>query len=176
MGYSTTYLGRLRIEPALNEAEVEWLRAYAMTHRPFHPTDPYAVPMNPGAEHLTQPGTRRLPGGGYALPLAQVTGLPRCDWQPCVQGCCLGWERVEKSNTAQRELTYLLDHFLRPGARAAADGRADFAEFTFDHHVHGTIAAERDDTGELFLLLARGDRIIRHVLVPGAAQGWSEPA
>ncbi len=34
MGYSTTYLGRLRIEPALNEAEAEWLRAYAMTHRP----------------------------------------------------------------------------------------------------------------------------------------------
>ncbi len=37
MGYSTTYLGRLRIEPALNEAEVEWLRAYAKTHRPFTP-------------------------------------------------------------------------------------------------------------------------------------------
>lgn len=174
MGYSTRYLGRLRIEPVLNDAEVEWLRAYARTHRPFHPTDPYAVPMNPGAEHLTDPEAQRLPGGGYMLPAADVIGLLRCDWRPCVQGCCLVWDKAEKSNTAQQELTYLVDHFLRPGALAADDGRADFADFTFDHHVDGIIAAERGDTGELFLLVAESDEVTRRVLVPGDTQGWAE--
>lgn len=172
MGFSTAYLGRLDIEPRLNAQEVEWLRAYARTHRPFHPDDPYAVPMNPGAEHLHHPASSPLPGGGYALPSGPVTGLDRCDWQPCVDGCCLVWDKVEKSNAAARELRYLVDHFLRPDAHAATDGRDDFAPFTFDHHVSGVIAAERDDTRELFLVVADDNSIEERTLVPGDPQWW----
>ena len=40
MGVSTTFMGRLDIEPRLNSAEVEWLRAYAELDR-WYFTDPY---------------------------------------------------------------------------------------------------------------------------------------
>lgn len=83
------------------------------------------------------------------------------------------WVSVEKSNTAQQELTYLIEHFLQPGARAQQDGRADFADFTFDHVVSGTVAAVRDDTRELFLLVAKDNTIRRVVLVPGDPVPWA---
>ena len=51
MGFSTTYLGRLDIEPRLNPAEVEWLCAYAELDRCYF-MDPYQVPMNPRAFRL----------------------------------------------------------------------------------------------------------------------------
>lgn len=172
MGYSTEYLGRLDVRPRLNDAEIEWLRCYARTHRPFHPDDPYAVPMNPSAEYRDHPDVQPLPGGGAVLPNRPVQGLDRCDWVPCLDGCCLSWHKVEKSNSAVRELGYLIDHFLRPGAHAAADGRADFAAFTFDHIVSGVIAAERNDTRELFLIVAEDNRIETRTLVRGDPMPW----
>ncbi|MEI2778158.1 MAG: hypothetical protein V9G19_19765 [Tetrasphaera sp.] len=172
MGFSTSYLGRLDIEPRLNNAETEWLRAFRRTQRAFHPDDPYAVPMHPSAEHRTHPLTKPAPGGGWCWPGHGQTGLPRCDWEPCVDGCCLVWSGGEKSNTAAMELTYLVERFLRPQARASTDGRDDFAEFTFDHHVDGIIAAERGDTRELFLIVARDNVITTQVLIPGDSDPW----
>jgi hypothetical protein len=161
MGFSTAYLGRLDIEPALNREEVEWLRSFARAaHR--DPTDPYSVPMNPGAAPLVDHAESRVRSTRTSA------GLWRCDWQPCPDGCCLTWQEVEKSNDASRELRYLVDHFLRPGAHARTDTRDDFAAFTFDHVVNGTIAAERGDNRELFLIEARDNEIAERTLIPGA--------
>ncbi|AKU15024.1 hypothetical protein [Luteipulveratus mongoliensis] len=163
MGFSTTYLGRFDISPVLNREEVEWLRSYArMLDR--DPDDPYAVPMNPGAAPLVEHPESRA-GSTW-----RSDGLFRCDWQPCPDGCCLVWQGTEKSNNAMRELTYLIDHFLRPGAHAHRDQRSDFAAFTFDHVVKGVIAAERGDTRKLFLLEARDNEIVERTLVPGSSE------
>lgn len=167
MGFSTHYLGRLDITPRLNSEEVTWLRAFALTDRKLHPGDPYAVPMNPLGEAID--GHQR---GDYGVGHRQVTGLGRCDWEPCLEGCCLMWNGSEKSNTAVIELRYLVDHFLKPDAHAASDGRADFAPFTFDHTVNGVIAALRGDNRELFLIRARDNVIRTQVLVPGDPCPW----
>ncbi|WP_109473304.1 hypothetical protein [Ornithinimicrobium cavernae] len=76
------------------------------------------------------------------------------------------WVDIEKSNSAVHELQYLIDHFLRPGALAADDGRDDFSDFTFDHVVSGTIAARRQD-GWLYLIQCRDNAISEETLVPG---------
>lgn len=172
MGYSTTYLGRLDITPRLNDAETTWLRAFRRTQRAFHPDDPYAVPMHPSAEYLTNPLATRDGGDCWSWPSAGASGLPRCDWEPSVDGSCLHWSEVEKSNTAVSELSYLIDHFLRPHALASTDGRADFAPFTFDHRVDGTIAALRGDSRELFLIVAVNNQITTRTLVPGDPEIW----
>lgn len=156
MGYNTSYLGRFDVEPSLNGAEVEWLRAYSRTFRPAGGDDPYGVPMNPGAE----------------LPADTATTFERCDWVPCLDGCCLSWRPAERSNNASVDLQYLIDHFLRPGAHAAADGRPDFEPFTFDHHVSGIVAAENGETRELFLLVADDNVIDERTLVPGDPYPW----
>lgn len=58
MGHSTSYIGRLDIVPPLNPAETEWLRAFRVTERAFHPDDPYAVPAHPRAELYDHPECR----------------------------------------------------------------------------------------------------------------------
>jgi hypothetical protein len=193
MGFSTTYLGRLDIEPKLNPAEVEWLTAYAEVDR-RHFTDPYEVPMNPRAfrlaEHHKQeeafrlkretatttrrrrraqvdqdPFTTLQPGDG--------SPYPHLDWKPCPTGCCIGWDsRTEKSRMAEDWLQYLIDHFLRPGAHASLSGKPDFEEFTFDHAVNGIIAAERDDTRQLWLIVCRDNEISTTQLVGPDELPW----
>lgn len=165
MGYSTHYLGRLDIWPRLNPDETVWLRAFQRTHRGLHPDDPYAVPMNPGAEAIGHPLVKETGTGLLVIPPGPLE-LATCDWAPCVSGCCLQWRKVEKSNHATRELQYLIDHFLKPGAHAASDGRQDFEPFTFDHTVSGIIAAERQD-GWLYLIRAEDNALEEVTLVPG---------
>ncbi|MEI2778596.1 MAG: hypothetical protein V9G19_22035 [Tetrasphaera sp.] len=172
MGYSTSYLGRLDVRPRLNPEEVEWLRAFRRTQRAFHPDDPYAVPMNPSAEHESSAIATKHTGGGWSWPSRGASGVGRCDWEPCVGGRCLHWSDIEKSNSAVYELTYLINHFLRPGAFASTDGRADFAAFTFDHRVDGTIAALRGDTRELFLIVASDNVVTTRTLVAGDVLPW----
>lgn len=165
MGYSTRYLGRLDIEPRLNPHEATWLRAFQRTHRGLHPDDPYAVPMNPGAEAIGHPLVQESVPGVMIIPTGGP-GLDTCDWAPCVSGCCLQWREIEKSNHATEQLQYLIDHFLRPGALSASDGRDDFEPFTFDHTVSGIIAAQRQD-GWLYLIRAEDNDLEEITLVPG---------
>ena len=122
MVYSTSYLGRLGIEPPLNAGEVEGLRAFARTQRPSHPDDTSAVPMNPGSEHRQGKEATGQRGGGRLLPGTSVIGLPRCDWLPCVEDCSLDAECTEKSTSAPSELAHLIDHFLPPGALSGDEG------------------------------------------------------
>jgi hypothetical protein len=190
MGFSTNYLGRLDIEPPLNAAEVDWLTAFADVDR-RHFTDPYEVPMNPRAFTIErdaeraakasapQPARRRR----RSEPVDPFTTLtpgdgspyPHLDWVPCPTGCCLSWKhsrRGEKSRMAEPWLQYLIDHFLRPGALARTSNRPDFDDFTFDHVVHGTIAAERDDTRELWLISCADNEIETLQLVSPDVMPW----
>lgn len=96
---------------------------------------------------------------------------PHLDWVPCQQGCCLRWTGREKSRMALQWLEYLIDHFLRPGAHAQGTGRPEFAHFTFDHVVSGTLAGEHEETGELSLIVASDNVLHTETLVPPAPPG-----
>ncbi|KRC92573.1 hypothetical protein ASE25_04400 [Terrabacter sp. Root85] len=168
MGYSTHYLGRLDIRPRLREPEIEWLRAYAELIDPRE--HGYDVPLNPRAERAER---ARGSGRGVA-PLSDpeiLTPWGMCDWVPCVEGCCLHWREVEKSNHAVPWLEHLVGHFLGPDGLARG-ARADFEDFTFDHVVNGVIAAERGDTRELYLIRAVDNVITTETLVAGDPSGW----
>jgi hypothetical protein len=156
VGYSTHYLGGLSIRPQLNQAEVQWLRALCRWSPGPEASDPYGVPMNPG---------------GDGVPTVVVQGrFGSCDWEPTVTGTHLRWVRREKSNDAAAEILYLIDHFLRPGAHAATSGRAQFADFSFDHMVSGVIAAERDD-GRLWLITVADNVVSESLITAGHDDG-----
>lgn len=76
---------------------------------------------------------------------------------------------------AEAWLQYLIDHFLRPGALAQTSGRPEFEAFTFDHRLNGTIAAERDDTRELWLIQCRDNEIVTEGLVASDPMPWDLP-
>lgn len=168
MGFSTAYLGRLTISPPLNDAEVDWLRAFAAIDR-RHYHHPYDVAMNPRV--VQQDEANRARGGRDAPdPFATLTPrdgspYPHLDWGPCMDGCCLEWTRQEKSRMAPEWIEYLIDHFLRPGANAQSSDRPEFEHFTFDHQLNGTLAGERDDSRELFLIVVRDNALRVETLV-----------
>lgn len=174
MGFSTMYLGRLDIHPSLNDAEADWLRAFVAIDRRFY-SEPYEVAKNPRALELDRLQRRRSHDEDDALKSLvprDGTPYPHLDWGPCPAGCCLAWDGTEKSRMAEESLQYLIDHFLRPGAHARLDDRPEFEHFTFDHVVNGVIAAERDDTRELFLIVCKDNTIRRERLVAPDPAPW----
>ncbi len=161
MGYDTEYLGHLTVTPPLNPAEVEWLSGFA-DWGALPDGDPFRLPMNPRAE-LAQACADR--GGALGQPRMVPTGIQ--DWRVCTHGDRITWQRREKSNDATAVLRFLVEHYLGPGARAKDCGREGFEEFTFDHRLDGVLAACRDDTDELFLIVVEDSVIDTETLVPG---------
>jgi hypothetical protein len=91
MGVSTNYLGHVEIVPSLNQAEYDYLRAFARGRRSYRPGGPYAVsPEDPhtGSSQREVERYNRIAEGqpGYW-----------CQWVPCPHGCCLAWNGHEKS-------------------------------------------------------------------------------
>ncbi|KAB7745410.1 hypothetical protein GA707_05630 [Nostocoides sp. F2B08] len=126
--------------------------------------------MNPSLEQLREAEHRQASLGVVGPAVVVESGFGSCDWEPTVTGTHLRWVQREKSNHATVEIQYLIDHFLRPGARAATSGRAQFAEFSFDHVVSGVIAAERDD-GRLSLITVADNVVSELVMTAGHDDG-----
>lgn len=176
MGHGTNFLGHLDITPPLNDAEADWLRAFAEIDR-RHYRDPYDVAMNPRVVEQEDAHAARWTDDSTPDPFASLsprdgTPYPHLPWVPCGLGCCLRWNGAEKSRMALEWLEYLTDHFLRPGAHAQTSGKPEFAHFTFDHEVNGTLACERDDTDELYLIRARDNTFDVETLVQPRVWPW----
>jgi hypothetical protein len=113
--HDSGFRGRIRVRPALNDAERARLRALASS----------------GGTLRGTPTGR----GDAAVPFARLA------WEPCAEGCCLTWNpTLEASRMMLPSLRFVVDHLLRPGARA--DGLAAFRGFTFDHVLDGLVVAD----------------------------------
>lgn len=158
MGVTTEYLGRIEIVPGLNQAEYDYLRAFAYSRRCFRPAGPYAVvPAHPDYGR-----------GDEATELfnSYAAGQPGywCQWRPCGHGCCLGWDGHEKFYSGPAWMEYLIDHFLRPGAHAQTVGDEQFSGFTFNHRLDGLVVGERSDNQELFAIVVEDNAVRRQTL------------
>lgn len=158
MGFTTDFIGHLDIAPPLNDEEVEYLTAFTSSRRCLREGGEYAVPDNPHAEDPDD-----FAADTYNTP---PPGQPQlwCDWEVCWDGCCLTWSGNEKSYQMTRWLSYLIEHFLKPGARAA--GCPGFEGFTFDHVVSGQVVGCRRDNKELFSIVVTDNRVREKVLRP----------
>ena len=165
MGYTTDFIGHVDIEPPLKEAEQAYLTAFASSRRWRRPDGPYAVPANPAAEAMAE--GRQSTDEHWRVNEAP-DGQPSlwCHWVPCWGGCCLAYNGYEKFYAPTRWMSYLIEHFLAPDARAATSGRAEFAEFSFDHQLDGVIAGCRRDDKELFLIRVEANRVLEEILRP----------
>ncbi len=95
-------------------------------------------------------------------------------WRVCEHGDRVSWRRSERSNDAVQALTFLLEHYLGPDAKAKDSESTDFAAFTFDHRLDGVIAGERDDSDELFLIRAV-DSVFHHETLVAGVAWWESP-
>jgi hypothetical protein len=160
MGYTTDFIGHIDIDPALNEHEINYLSAFSASRRFDRTGGPYAVPGNPAAERAdcapTETYNRTAPG---------QPGL-WCQWVPCWDGCCLAFNGNEKFYSPVRWLSYLITHFMKPGAVASKSGDPHFDGFTFDHVLEGMIVGCRRDNKELYSITVTNNRVREKVLRP----------
>ncbi len=123
--YDTTEVtGCIRIEPRLNKAERELLLDLLRSGRTLRGTP-----------------TGR---GDADVPFARLA------WDACPDGCCLEWDPdLEDARWMADSLRFVVDHLLRPGAKA--QGRTKFGGFTFDHVASGAVLCCEDGarTGHL---------------------------
>ena len=169
MGYTTDFVGHIDVDPALNQDEIEYLTAFARSRRFDRPDGPYAVPGNPYAEEAPEEDVDRYN--------RRAPGQPElwCQWVPCWDGCCLSFDGNEKFYEPVAWLRYLVDHFLKPDAKASRSGRPEFEHFTFDHAVEGMVVGCRRDNKELFIIEAAGCRVSSTILRPGDPSYWDRP-
>jgi hypothetical protein len=98
-----------------------------------------------------------------------------CQWSPCASGCCLAFDGNEKFYEPTEWLRYLINHLLKPGAKASRANHPQLREFTFDHRLDGMVVGCRRDNRELFAITVTNNRITRRVLRDGDPEYYGEP-
>ncbi|MFF4344599.1 hypothetical protein ACFY00_32320 [Kitasatospora sp. NPDC001540] len=151
MGYDTTFTGRVAVAPPLNAHEVAYLRKFARSRRMDRDRGPYFVEGTGFMGRGHDPDVR-----GYNTPPAGQPNL-WCKWEPTADGTAIAWNGVEKFYDAAEWMAYLVEHFLRPGARAA--GGPGFEGFTFDHVLDGVIDAQGEEPDDTWQLVVRANGV-----------------
>ncbi|MEW1910310.1 hypothetical protein AB0442_17940 [Kitasatospora sp. NPDC085895] len=156
MGYHTEFTGRIEVVPPLNAAERSYLRRFAGSRRMDRDAGPYYVD---GPPH--RPFDRSGQAGNDDVRDADrpPEGQPGlwCHWEPVEDGSGIEWNGAEKFYFATEWMSYLVDHFLKPGA--AAQGHPGFEHFTFDHVLNGTVEAVGEEPGDAWQLLVRDNTV-----------------
>ncbi|GAA1242145.1 hypothetical protein GCM10009665_36190 [Kitasatospora nipponensis] len=151
MGYTTTFTGQIAVEPPLNEQENAYLRKFAGTRRMNRDNGPYFVDGTGYAGQGRDADIRE-----YSEPSEGQPGL-WCQWEPTDDGAAIEWNRTEKFYDSPQWMTYLIDHFLKPGAHA--QGEPGFESFTFDHLLNGVIDAQGAEDWDTWQLTVRDNEV-----------------
>lgn len=170
MGYTTYFMGAISIDPPLNQDEIDYLHDFAQSRRMNRTGGPYIA--DPGNDH----GQYGTPFGGgrtrepkdqlidYNQPPDGQPGL-WCQWIPeDDDGVALIWDEGEKFYNSVLWMEYLIEHFLKPGAKASKDPSAveqdeRIKNFTFDHVLNGTIYASGEDDDDKWKLVVSDNSV-----------------
>jgi hypothetical protein len=151
MGYTTTFTGRIAVAPPLNAHEIDYLRKFAATRRTDRDRGPYYVDGTGCAGQGRDADIR-----DYNRPPAGQPSL-WCKWEPTADGLAIEWNGQEKFYGPSEWMAYLVDHFLRPGARA--HGNPGFEDFTFDHLLNGVLDAQGEEPWDTWQLTVRDNEV-----------------
>lgn len=141
------FLGRIEVRPPLNEAERAYLIALAQSSSTLRGTP-----------------TGR---GDSSVPFARLA------WESCADGCCLTWSALEQSLHLLPSLRFLVDHLLKPGARA--EGHKRFPEFTCDHVLDGVVAGRTHSDSRVYVADVIANRVAGRTIEPACEQAVEAP-
>lgn len=139
MGYTTDFSGQVKVDPPLNQAEIEYLKKFSYTRRMKRGNGPYFV---------DDTGSHGADVTDYNSPPAGQPGL-WCQWRPTDDGSAIEWDEGEKFYSAVEWMEYLIEHFLKPGAIAAAE----LSFLQANHVLNGTIKAQGEDMDDRWKLV-----------------------
>lgn len=162
MGYETTFIGVIAVDPPLNQPEIAYLRRFAQSRRMLRGRGPYYCGTGFGGQDQ-EPDIQ-----DYNQP---DPGQPNlwCKWEPTDDGRGIQWNGWEKFYDAEKWMLYLIRTFLSPGASLAGELAArvdnryyapEFEHFTFDHTLDGLIDAEGEEEDDVWQLVVRGGEVV----------------
>jgi hypothetical protein len=155
MTYPTRYEGQLTIEPPLKAMEVLALTAFFRSRRirtTGGPLDCRALNMgHPEVVSYNDP-----PEGQPSL---------HCDLEVSIPGDVMRWDRSEDTGPdLDKWITYVIDHLLKEGAEFSKDFSEvpvtnKLRDFTFDHSVNGHMVATATETGEVWKIMVKDNKV-----------------
>jgi len=140
------FLGRIEVRPPLNEAERDYLLSLARSSS-------------------TLRGTPTGRGDG-SVPFAHLA------WESCEAGCCLTWSALEQSLHMLPSLRFLVDHLLKPGAKA--EGHKRFPGFTCDHVLDGVVAGRMHTDSRVYVAEVIANRVAGRSIEPACLRAGKE--
>lgn len=154
MGYHTEFFGSVRVEPPLNDAEIEYLHKFNQTRRMKRTTSPYFVD---GDGYMGQECDSTVID--YNRPHDGQPGL-WCQWVPSEDGAFIEWDGCEKFYDSVEWMQYLIDHFLKPGALA----KSELPFLQANHVLNGRIRAEGEDGDDRWVLIVTNNAVTTEAL------------
>lgn len=147
MGYTTDFDGAIKIDPPLNQAEIDFLVKFNETRRMDRTEGPYFVD---GPGFMGQDNTSGVIN--HNRPPACQPGL-WCQWRPTDDGQFIEWDGGEKFYDSLEWMRYIIDHFLKPGALAPLD----FLQK--NHTLNGEILAQGEDIRDRWTLVVTDNKV-----------------
>ena len=170
MGYTTEFTGSIAVVPPLNEHEIGYLRRFAAARHMTRDLGPYYCGSD---EEADSDQDIRNPNE----PMAEQPGL-WCHWEPLGDGSAIAWNGLEKFYDANEWMAYLIRVFLAPGAQLQSeltDRRngwyyaPEFAHFTFNHVLDGTIDAQGEEYEDTWQITVTAGTV---TAVRTGEEGW----
>jgi hypothetical protein len=130
MDYTTYFEGSIKIDPPLSMEERDFINAFSGSRRMLRKKGPYYI-QDDGDSGQT--ATKDITN--YNKPPQCQPGL-WCQWVPKDDGTALEWDGGEKFYKSQEWMTYMIDHFLKPGAIAVGKVAGLRANHTLNGVIH----------------------------------------
>lgn len=129
MGYTTDFFGELRIEPALNPAQIAYINQFSSTRRMKRKASVAETMSDPVREAVGLPigidgeffvGSTENCGQNKDASIVEYNGSPSnqpglwCQWIVSEDGTKLAWDGGEKFYSYVEWLQYMIKHFFDP--------------------------------------------------------------
>lgn len=153
MGYTTEFSGQVKVDPPLNQDEINFLKKFAGTRRMARTKGPYYVDNEGfgGQDHENDIID-------YNRPPAGQPGL-WCQWIPTANGEAIKWDGGEKFYESEDWMEYLIEHFI--GSHPKAKSKLPFLR---PHTLNGTILAQGEDLHDRWELVVVNNKVTRRNL------------
>lgn len=148
MGYTTTFDGSVKIEPPLNQEEIQFLQKFNETRRMNRANGPYFVDGSGfmGQDHDPDVRDHNRPPEGQP-------GL-WCQWTVNDEGTEIEWDEGEKFYDADLWMTYIIEHFLKPNPIAKSQ-----LPFLQGHICNGVVDAQGEDSDDRWRLVVIDNKV-----------------
>lgn len=149
MGYSTSFTGRIEIEPPLNQSEIDYLTRFSDTRRMHRVQGPfYIIGDEVGVFNANKPP----PGQPHLW----------CDFYPTEDGTALIWNESEGTRCATAWIQYLITRFLMKGAVTQDSTQYFdlFKNFQYNHILNGVLEAQGDWPKDRWKLIVKDNETL----------------